>query len=87
MGRAARNTTKSYQTDGAKDHKSGIMAEWYADQSIAYQETVPYNFQHNGITERYNRVLFDQVRICLFESNLGPEFWMECLTDAKDIIL
>jgi transposase InsO family protein len=78
------NTTKIYQTDGAKEYKSGIMAEWYANQGITHQETVPYTPQHNGIAERYNPVLFDRVRTCLFESNLGPEFWMESVTDAND---
>jgi transposase InsO family protein len=78
------NTTKIYQTDGAKEYKSGIMAEWYANQGITRQETVRYTPQHNDIAERYNHVLFDRVRTCLFELHLGPEFWMECLTNAND---
>jgi transposase InsO family protein len=78
------NRTKIYQTDRAKEYKSGIMAEWYANQGITHQETVPYTPQHNGIAERYNPVLFDRVRTCLFESNLGPESWMESVTDAND---
>jgi transposase InsO family protein len=83
------NTTKVYQTDRAKEYKSGTLAEWYANQGITHQETVPYTPQQNGIAERYNRVLVDRVRTCLFESKLGPEFRMECLTDktTKLIIL
>jgi transposase InsO family protein len=52
------NTTKIYRTDGAKEYKSGIIAEWYANQGITHQETVPHIPHHNGIAERYNRFLF-----------------------------
>jgi hypothetical protein len=59
------NTAIIYQTDGAKEKKSGTKAEWYANQGIIQLETFPYTPQHNGIAEWYNRVHFDRVRTCL----------------------
>ena len=56
-----------------------LQAELLAD-GITLNPTHPYSSQQNGIAERYNRTLMDQVRAILHESRAPFKLWGEFAT-------
>ncbi|KAK3894704.1 hypothetical protein Pcinc_001550 [Petrolisthes cinctipes] len=52
------------------------------DEGIRHEYTIPKTPEQNGVSERMNRTLVEQIRAMLIDSGLPHRFWAEALSTA-----
>ena len=89
---AMRETTQAkalmqvLRTDRGREFVNAQMIEWCAQRGIAHEKTFQHNPQQNGVAERHNQLLFNNIRTQLFWSGLPVSFWAEAAIAAADIL-
>ena len=73
---------RTLRTDGGGEYGSREFDQYLSDKGIARQRTPPYTPQHNGIAERANRTLMEEVRALLISSSMPNRFWALALQAA-----
>jgi hypothetical protein len=68
------------RSDNAKEFIQ--LAETLKPYGVKFEPSVPYHPQLNGVAERANRTLFDQVRAMLSDGKLPDVFWAEAAITA-----
>jgi transposase InsO family protein len=70
---------KVLQTDGGGEYIGGSVQKFLEEKGIWHEITMPGTLQHNGITERMNRMLVERVWTMLLDANLPESYWWEAL--------
>ena len=73
---------KRLRTDNGGEYKNKKMAALCTKLKIAQEFTVPYNPEHNGLSERFNRTLIEMVRCLLKDSGMDKKYWAEAIKTA-----
>ena len=73
---------RTLRTDGGGEYGSQEFDRHLNAKGIARQRTPPYTPQHNGVAERANRTLMDEVRAHLISANMPDQFWALALQAA-----
>nr|GEW33934.1 hypothetical protein [Tanacetum cinerariifolium] len=81
-GKMARKSY-TYQVERAKNLLGLIHTD---DHGIIAHRTPPYKPQHNGVSERRNRILLDMVRSMMSQTTLSKSFWDYALETAACIL-
>jgi len=68
---------KVLRTNNGGEFCSKEFEEFCKKCGIAWQKTVPYTPQQNGVVEIMNKMLMERERSMLSGSSLGHEFWAE----------
>ena len=58
------------------------LREYLLEHGVATSRTSPYNPQGNGLTERYNGIIWKAVTLCLRSKNLPDSMWESVLPEA-----
>ena len=69
-------------SDNAKEYKSGDFKSLFKSQGTKGTYSAPYSPQQNGISEKFNRTIFDKVRAMLIYSGLPKALWGEAAIAA-----
>ncbi|WVZ02284.1 hypothetical protein V8G54_023090 [Vigna mungo] len=77
---------KVLRIDGGGEFNSRDMNEFCTGKGIKHEVTAPYTPQHNGLTERRNRMLLDMVRCMLKAKGLPKFLWGEAVATATYIL-
>jgi histone deacetylase 1/2 len=81
--RSTGKVVKEILTDGGGEYQNNKLKEFCIKRGIKLTSTVPHCPQHNGISERVNRTLFEMTRTILHSAHLPMQFWTEAvLTSA-----
>ncbi|KAL4099935.1 hypothetical protein PRIC1_007732 [Phytophthora ramorum] len=78
-------TVKILRSDNGGEYRNAIMDALCDAKTIKQEFTVPYNPQHNGMSERMNRTLVEMTRCMLKESGFDKSYWCEAIMTATDI--
>uniref|UniRef100_H3GTF6 CCHC-type domain-containing protein n=1 Tax=Phytophthora ramorum TaxID=164328 RepID=H3GTF6_PHYRM len=78
-------TVKILRSDKGGEYRIANMDALCDAKTIKQEFTVPYNPQHNGMSERMNRTLVEMTRCMLKESGLDKSYWCEAIMTATDI--
>lgn len=70
---------KALQDDKGGEYMSTEFQKFCDSEGIVRRHTVRNRPQQNGVAERANRTMSDDISAMLAESNLPPQFWGECL--------
>jgi len=62
---------KTLRSDNGGEYVSSLFDDFYKDQGIHHEFTVPYSPQQNGIAERKNRTILNAIRCMLIHSSLS----------------
>eukprot|EP00253_Pinus_taeda_P035723 PITA_35723 len=73
---------KVLRTDNGGEFCSKEFEEFCKKCGIAWQKTIPYTPQQNGVAERMNKTLMERARSMLSGAKLGQEFWAEAVDTA-----
>lgn len=73
---------KILRSDNGGEYTSNEFEQFLKDEGIRHECTVPKTPQQNGVSERMNRTLVDQIRAMLIDSGLPHKFWAEALSTA-----
>ena len=68
-----------FHTDMGNEYKSNSMKDYYASNGITHITTNGYASMENGIAERFNRTLRDDMRTNLLESGIDNRFWPQVM--------
>ncbi|CAI7863027.1 unnamed protein product [Closterium sp. NIES-53] len=66
---------KTFQCDGAREHRSLEFTTYLQERGIRYLFSLPHAHQQSGVAERLNRTLQEKMRALLAQSQLGPLYW------------
>jgi len=67
---------KSIRTDGGGEYRKQ-MEKFCKEAGIYHEETAPYTPEQNGVAERENRTICEQIRAILADTSLPKEVWAE----------
>uniref|UniRef100_A0AAV1TGB2 Integrase catalytic domain-containing protein n=1 Tax=Peronospora matthiolae TaxID=2874970 RepID=A0AAV1TGB2_9STRA len=73
---------KLVRHDGALEFRTNSLQEFYEDEGIEQQTTVPYAHQTNGTAERAIRTIVTINRSMLHHAKLEKCFWAEAAMTA-----
>ncbi|KAK3888840.1 hypothetical protein Pcinc_007106 [Petrolisthes cinctipes] len=73
---------KILRTDNGGEYKSNDFDQYLIDEGIRHEYTIPKTPEQNGVSERMNRTLVEQIRAMLIDSGLPHRFWAEALSTA-----
>ncbi|GKC95170.1 retrotransposon protein, putative, ty1-copia subclass [Tanacetum coccineum] len=79
-------TIKSLSSDRGGEYMSQEFLDHLRDHGIIAHRTPPYMPQHNGVSERRNRILLDMVRSMMSQTTLPKSFWDYALESAARIL-
>jgi len=71
-----------FQSDNGGEYVNKYFNDLFNESGIFHRKTVPYSPEQNGISERYNRTLFNAVRCMLVDSGVPSNFWGEAVGTA-----
>jgi transposase InsO family protein len=77
---------KCLQLDNGREYKSNEFVQFYQECGIRREIMTPYNLEQNGIIERINRTIQEQIISMLQYSRLTNGFWAEALLMSLHII-
>lgn len=81
-----KNTTqrqiRTIHSDGGGVFTSQEIHNFYKNEGIQFQETIPYTPQENGTSERTIGILSERLRSMLYDSDLPFHLWGEALLSA-----
>ena len=58
------------------------MEEFYAEEGIVWESTVPYAHEQNGTAEQANQTIQEKARTALIDAGLPNTLWAEALNTA-----
>jgi len=61
------------------------MAWMLKDRGVQHQTTPSYTPEHNGVAERFNRMVQDMLQSYLMDANLADKYWAEALLMAVHV--
>jgi transposase InsO family protein len=70
------------RSDNGTEFKNTNIEEFFNEEGIGHEFSVPYTPQQNGIVERKNRTLIDAARIMLDEYKIPDHFWADAINTA-----
>ncbi|KAK4325723.1 hypothetical protein Pmani_003666 [Petrolisthes manimaculis] len=73
---------KILRTDNGGEYKSNDFEQYLIDEGVRHEYTIPKTPEQNGVSERMNRTLVEQIRAMLIDSGLPHRFWAEALSTA-----
>ncbi|KAG2810460.1 hypothetical protein PC113_g23763 [Phytophthora cactorum] len=73
---------KFVRHDGAREFATNLLKDFYEDEDIEQQTTVPYAHQTNGTAERAIRTIVTIGRSMLHHAKLAKFFWAEAAMTA-----
>ena len=73
---------KRIRSDNGGEYVGENFLEYCRKHGIKREETIPYTPQQNGVSERMNRTLMDNVRAMLYHGNLPLWLWAEAVSTA-----
>ena len=65
---------KCLYTDNEREYMSNECKSYYSEKGIKHEKTVPGTLQQNGVVERMNRTIVENVRCMLRMANLPKSF-------------
>jgi hypothetical protein len=71
------------RSDRGGEFFNNLLENWYDQQGIVRELSIPETPQQNGVAERYNRTLCDRARSMLFAAGLPTHFWQYALQYAN----
>ena len=71
---------KRFRSDNGGEYFSGEFDKICSERGIFREPTIPYTPQQNGVAERYNRTIMDNVRALLYHANLPLSLWGEAVS-------
>ena len=76
---------KVLRTDNGGEYTSAKFETYMKSEGIRHEYTVPKTPEQNGVAERLNRTLIENVRSMLIDSKMPHNFWAEALCTAVAI--
>jgi transposase InsO family protein len=73
---------KALRTDNGGEYTSAEFKNYLRTEGIRHELTVPKTPEQNGVAERMNRTLIENVRSMLADAKLPHKFWAEALSTA-----
>lgn len=73
---------KSFRSDNGTEFVNHDMTQFFKENGIVHQTTVPYTPQQNGVSERVNRTVVEKARSMLQDSGLPRAYWGEAVSTA-----
>jgi len=73
---------KILHSDGGGKYTGAVTTQYLNSKGIKQELTTPDTPQHNGVAERMNRTLLDQVRAMLLDADLPEAYWYDALEYA-----
>ena len=73
---------KKLWSDNGGEYVSNEFRNYLKSVGIAYEETIPYCPQQNGVAERSNRTIIEVARSMLYHAHLPLRFWAEAVATA-----
>ena len=70
---------KRIRTDNGGEYTSEEFIKYCKQRGVIKQLTIPYTPQQNGVAERLNRTIMENVRSMLYHSNLPLYLWAEAV--------
>ena len=67
---------KRIHTDNGGEYIGADFEALCKSHGIIHETTSPYTLEHNGIAERYNRMLQEGALTLQHEADLSPRFWV-----------
>ena len=64
-----------FHTDMGKEYQSNSMKDYYRSNGITHITTNGYASMENGLAERFNRTIRDDMRTNLLDSGIDNRFW------------
>ena len=77
---------KQLRSNNGGEYKSDPFLKVCQDEGIVCHLTIKCTSQRNGVAERMNCTLLENVRCMLSQAKLGKEFWAKTVTFASHII-
>lgn len=77
---------KMFRSDRGGEYMVGALKNFFREEGIRTQLTVPKTPQHNGVAERKNRTVIEMVRCMLNGSGLPKHYWGEAVSTACHIL-
>lgn len=78
-------TLREFHSDNGTEFVNKELTEFFANQGTRPTTTTIGTPQHNGISERLNRTLFNTARAVLFHAQAPPVLWGHAAHTAVDI--
>jgi transposase InsO family protein len=76
-------TPKVIRSDRGGEYVNETLTQFFKNEGITPQFTVPYTPQQNGVAERKNRYLTEMTRAMLIDSKLPNKYWGEAVNTAN----
>ena len=76
---------KIFRSDGGGEYMNNEIMNFFKEEGIKHERTVPYTPQQNGVAERKNRTLVEMTRCMLFDSKMEKKYWGEAVITANYI--
>ena len=73
---------KKVRSDNGGEYCSAAMEEFCKKKGIQHQYTTPYTPEQNGVAERFNRTITENMRAMLYHAKLPKKFWAEAINTA-----
>ena len=71
---------KRFRSDNGGEYFSGEFDDICKERGIFREPTIPYTPQQNGVAERLNRTIMDNVRALLYHGHLPLSLWGEAVS-------
>ena len=79
ISRQKKGEVKRVRTDNGGEYMGKEFQDICSELSIIHETTSPYTPEHNGITERYNRMLQEGASTLRHDSGLTIRFWVSAI--------
>ena len=76
---------KVLRSDGGGEYTGRELGKYLEEKGIQHEITTPDTPQHNGVAERMNRTLLDNVQAMLLDANLPESYWHDALEYAAHL--
>ena len=73
-------------TDNGGEYTSNEFKSNYSEKGIGHEKIVPSTPQKNGVAERMNRTIVENVKCMLRITNLPKSFWCDAIQTACYLI-
>ena len=70
---------KEFRSDNGGEYVAHYFTDICKERGISLQPTIPYTPQQNGVAERMNRTIMENVRATLHHANLPLYLWAEAV--------
>ena len=74
------------RSDNGTEFLNSSCLDFFSENGIIHQKSIPGTCQQNGVAERKHRHLLDSVRAIRLHAGFPKYFWGECILVATHII-